>query len=488
MSTSVRRSLFITTGQRYASLGTNFLTLAIVSRLLSPMEIGIAVLGIAATSIGEAVRDFGATNYLIQRDDLTPTSVRTAFTVTFIFAVAIGLTIILAAPAIAAFYGEPKLIDVLRLIASTFLVYPFSGMIMALMLREMDFTGLAVISVASQVSGGVVTIACSVKGFAHMSFAWGALATAVMLVAFSLFSKPHFWVFRPSLAEWRSVLRFGALSSSSMLVEQAFSTLPTLALGRFATMASVGSYSRAQTICQLSDKLVMTSVLSVALPALLREKRNGRCLKNAYLKSLCYITGVYWPINVLLALLAYPIVGLLLGPQWLSVVPLVQVMSVATLMAYPSGLTYPILVAADGVADVLYSRLSSFVMCGIIVCLAAARGPLILAYSLLLVVPLQVAVSLCLVRKRIGFGWKEFFGATRSSVVVTLATVVPAAFVVLMLGRGSLQVGLGVGALAAASAAAAWLVTIIAVDHPLNSEVNIALSYLRRRLAQARVW
>ena len=50
------------------------------------------------------------------------------------------------------------------------------------------------------------------------------------------------------------------------------------------------------------------------------------------MRSLGLITVFYWPAQVLLALLAYPVVMLFLGPQWIGgVIPLLQLMAIAGL-------------------------------------------------------------------------------------------------------------------------------------------------------------
>ncbi len=324
MSTTVRRSLLLSAGQSYLQLAINFVTLVIASRLLTPTEIGIAALGIAASSIGEAIRDFGASNYIVQRPEMTATSARTAFTVTFLVSSVIGLLTIAGAEMIAAFYNEPRVSWVLRLIGIAFLIYPFYGTLMALMNRDMQFSQIAVIAVASQAANAIATIGFALAGYSYLSFALGLLVSVASAIALAVFFRPDLWIFKPCLKEWREVLSFGGFSSASMMVDRAFIVLPSLALGRYAPMAELGIYSRARSICQLSDRLVLAAVSAVALSALSKASREGQCLKQAYLKGLGYVSGLFWPLNVMLALLAHPIVLLLLGQQWESVVPLVQ--------------------------------------------------------------------------------------------------------------------------------------------------------------------
>ena len=73
------------------------------------------------------------------------------------------------------------------------------------------------------------------------------------------------------------------------------------------------------------------------------EIRQGNDLKRAYLQALSHITVVHWPALLLLAVLAQPIVMVLMGQQWTQIVPLVQIISIACLFWFPMVLTPAIL-------------------------------------------------------------------------------------------------------------------------------------------------
>ena len=109
-----------------------------------------------------------------------------------------------------------------------------------------------------------------------MSFAWAALATSIAGAAFAILAKPDLRLFRPSIADWQSVLTFGGVSSATVIVNRFYETPPFLVMGRVSPIDSIGLYSRAQSFCQMADKVVFAGIGSVALPALAQEAREGR--------------------------------------------------------------------------------------------------------------------------------------------------------------------------------------------------------------------
>src|SRR4051794_10217067 len=77
---SVKRALLMSTGERYVMLVTNFATAAAVSRILSPEEIGVSVIGMAILAITISFREFSGSSYLIQPGELRREDIRGAFT------------------------------------------------------------------------------------------------------------------------------------------------------------------------------------------------------------------------------------------------------------------------------------------------------------------------------------------------------------------------------------------------------------------------
>src|SRR5262245_66657953 len=98
----IRWSLAVSSSERYLNMVVSFITTLVVSRLMTPAEIGVWAIGLATTTAILAVREFTSGVFLIQRQDLTREEVRGAFTVMLAMTVAVVAVLALGAPAIAA--------------------------------------------------------------------------------------------------------------------------------------------------------------------------------------------------------------------------------------------------------------------------------------------------------------------------------------------------------------------------------------------------
>src|SRR3546814_7174749 len=93
------------------------------------------------------------------------------------------------------------------------------------------------------------------------------------------------------------------------------------------------------------SKLIFEGLQPVLLPALSEKVRRGEDLREVYLRAMEYVTVLYWPFLAMLGLMADPIVRLLLGDQWLTVIPLVQIFCGTSAFAFPAFFPQPLLMA-----------------------------------------------------------------------------------------------------------------------------------------------
>ena len=413
----VRRALAMAAGEQYVRLVINFASIATVSRLLTPTEVGISVIGTGIMAIALGLREFATSDFLIQRQEVVRDDIRASFTLALLLTALITAAIFALAPWFGTLYGEDQLARFVRVVAVAGLIEALSLPIRGLLRREMEFGCLALVNIASAATTAGATILLALAGFSYMSVAWAMLAAAITTSIVSFCFRPDLSILRPTFRAWGSVLAFGGYNGASFVINRAYEALPQLVLGQILPPAAVGLYNRAQTVSDIPDRIVLTSVFSVAFPALAAEIRNGRSVKEPYLRALGYITVFYWPALVLLALLAYPIVSLLLGAQWQSVTPLLQVMAIAGLAWFPVVLTSPVLLAVGAnrdrvLADLLGRSVSAAILCG-----SAWFGIMAMAVSKLVTLPFQMVVSFCFVRRHIAFAGRSSgarFGRARS--------------------------------------------------------------------------
>ena len=452
--TAVRRALLLSTADRYFTFASNFAVAAAVSRILTPAEIGVSVVGMAILGIALSVREFASSNFIIQREVLTREDIRASSTIMLILTAIIVVVLLLATPALARAYGEERLGAYFHVICVCLFLDLIAIQIVALLRREMAYGRIVAIDLAGAAVGALTTIVLALSGFSYMSFAWAWLATSVVagIISFALHPQP--WIFKPSFSHWHSVVRFGGYNGGIALLYKVYDTVPYMLFGWILSPQAAAVFSRSLMICQLPNKIVLGGAMSVILPAFSEQAREGRSLKEPYLHALEIITALYWPAFLVLAVMAEPVVQIVLGGQWREVAPLVRVIAIASLFSFSFEVNYPVMVA------ILVGGLHAA------------------AWSMLFIIPFQAVVSISFVKHHLGISHADIIRALWKSAAAALASAAGPLCIALAAGA-DWRLSFGHAVVGGAAALAGWLIGLKATGHPLLEEVAHVTSALR---------
>jgi O-antigen/teichoic acid export membrane protein len=170
-----------------ANFFLRFGSLMILARLLDPKDFGLVGMVTAFTGVLTLFRDFGLSAAAVQHVTVTEEQSSTLFWFNVVVGVLLGLLAVASAPAIAAFYREPRLFGVTVALSFGFVFNSIGVQHSALLQRQMRFTALAVIGVLSLVVGTAIAIGGAVAGIGY----WSLVA---MTVSAPLVSTIGFWV------------------------------------------------------------------------------------------------------------------------------------------------------------------------------------------------------------------------------------------------------------------------------------------------------
>lgn len=480
--TGIRRSFAMASADRYFAVILGFATLLITARLLTPAEFGVAVIGLAVLGLAETLHDFGGSAYIVQVKELTPDKLHAVFTVTFLLTVSVAALLFFMAGPLATFYETPGLKAFMQVASACFLLGPFVSPVHALMRRNFEFGKLAILSAASIVVNTTVTITLATLGYSYMSFAWGSLIGGIVYLALCWRFGPQQPIYRMNFSEGHDVWAYGVYDSLKKLLYYALDAVPLLAFGKTLGADGLGLYQRAFSVSRLPEKTMLAGLTPVLLPAFSQQAREGRDLKNGLLRSIEHTTVFFWPALVFIAILAEPIVEILLGHQWVAVVPIVQIISVAFLLQLPTSIVSSAQIAVGAVRDSFVLALVTVPVAIAIQVFASLYGLEMAAASLFVTGPFCLLISFVMVRARIPFRWEELWASLwRSGIVTLMSAVGPAAVAIAC--SGTHNVSIAAGAIGLITAPIGWFAGLYFTRHPMLEEIRRAYAYVLARLS-----
>lgn len=478
-SMTARRAFILSSIEQYLAIVINVTVVATMARLLTTDGIGHMVTGIGIGAVCLSIREFATPEFLIQRQTIAVDDIRTAFTLLAGITVFVTVCIMAASGWMAAVYDFPELPFFLFLVLLSAFAEILSLPIIAILRRNMAFGRLARIRTASLLVSALVTVLLGFLGVGFMSYAWGLLAGAVLLALLAVLASPHPLsdICRPSLASLPAVVAFGRYKGASQLIDRVYETVPQLLLGKIISMSSVGLYNRANTVCGIPDRLIMSAFYAMAFPALSASVREGRNIKQAYLQTLAYISCLYWPGVLLIAVTADPIVHLVLGPQWDEAIQLVRILALAAVFWFAVIVTNPLLLALGENRDAFRASLFCRCLATVLLCGASLHGVTAMALSQFASLPLQMVMSLAFAKRHLHFTLAEIWSAILPSIVVTAFALTGP---LLLLGYHGWETDMGPVALGltALLAAAGWLPGLVIARHPFLAELRFLAFHL----------
>jgi O-antigen/teichoic acid export membrane protein len=480
---SIRRSLVYSYLDRYASLVLGIGTSMVIARLLTPADIGVFSVTMVLLALVTTVRDMGAGGYLVQEKELTIDRIRAVWTLQLGLGVLLCLLVLLASTPAAAFYGEPRMRDIMMVVALTYLINPFGSLTYAWQIREMHFDKLALVRFVSTLAGAVASIVLAWQGYGPLSLALGALSSTVANALAASYYRPSHFPWLPGLREIRRVLAFGSQTTGAAILQTFTGGAAELILGKLQDMSAVGFYSRANGLLAMFDRLVLSGIAAVAVPWFSRQSRDHGDISESFLRATSYVAAVGWSFAVTIAFLAFPIVRILYGDQWDVAVDLTRIMSLGMAFGVPAAMCHAAMMAVGAARAFLRVTASCMVSTITLVALGASHSLLAMGMCLCVAGLIRSAMFVHAVKVLVGFAWPEFWRRLRSSAAVGVASGIAPALSLWTFGEAPQHIWASIS-LGGAGAAVGFFSAVFILDHPLADELRGLKVALVRRMSQ----
>lgn len=311
-----------------------FATGVYMARILSPGDYGLMGMLLIFTALSDAIVNGGFSTALIRKTDRTDTDAATAFYFNIVVGLMLYGVLFLSAPAIAAFYKAPLLKDLVKVAAIPFVVNAFFLVQRTYLTIRMDFKTQAKISVVSALAKGGAGIGMAYAGYGVWAIAWSGVAGAVVSCAMYWWHSVWRWQWTFSWRSFRELFGFGSKLMLSGVLDVLGNNLFTLIIGKKFAASGLGYYTRAYGYSSLPPT-VFTGVLSrVTLPVLSRIQDDDERLARVYRQMLRLSAFVVFPLMTGVALLARPLIVLMITDKWLPCVEYMRLLCFA-FMLYP---------------------------------------------------------------------------------------------------------------------------------------------------------
>ncbi len=315
-----------------ASFILGLVSVAILARLLNVADFGLVAMVTAITGFVGMFKDAGLSMATIQRDQVTHEQVSTLFWINVTLSVILMGLVAAMAPAIAWFYGEPRLLWITLAIAGTFLLGGLAIQHQALLQRQMRFGTLAAINVTALASGIAAAIVSAKLGLGYWSLVI-QLVVAISVGGLGVWTTCR-WRPGPPIrgAGVRPMLAFGGNLTGFSFINYFARNTDNVLIGWYWGAGPLGFYSKAYQLLLLPIIQINSPMSAVAIPALSRLQGEPERFKRFYHKALGLMIFIGMPVVAFLLVEAREVVLLVLGDKWLPSVAMFRALGAAAFM------------------------------------------------------------------------------------------------------------------------------------------------------------
>lgn len=319
----------------YGGQISSFVISIFLARLLSPEDFGLVGMSMVFIGILQIFKDMGFASALIQNEDNTSLTYSSVFYLNVFAGFVLSILIFFTAPLIGDFYENNAIVHLVQLLSITFFLSSFNIVQSTILSKKLDFKSLTYRNLVSQIVAGVFAI-----GFAY--FDYGVYALVIQQIIAAVISTVLLW----KIADWKPKLEFSwselkKLSSFSIYVFAASSVnkiiqqLDTLIIGKLFSPATLGYFSRANSLNNLITKNSSGSITKVFFPTLAQVKNDDQRFERIFLKVVNIVSTIAVFLTAVFYLVGEELIIGLFGAKWRPSIPIFQILIL-------KGFTFPI--------------------------------------------------------------------------------------------------------------------------------------------------
>ncbi|MDE6930939.1 MAG: lipopolysaccharide biosynthesis protein [Lachnospiraceae bacterium] len=309
-----------------------FVISLILARMLGPERYGTIALLLVFIAIANVFIQSGFQTALIQKRQVDDLDYSSVFYLGLGVALLLYAVIFAGAPAVAAFYHDPELKSMLRVLALMIFFGAVVSVQTAMVSRKMEFRKMCAASLLATCLSGIAGVIGAYRGLGTWALVVQQLGTQFLLMVF-------LWVlvgWKPmrafSFSRVKALFSYGWKLLCSSLLDTVYNNLYTMVIGRIYQKDVVGYYNRGNQFPQLIVNNLAASIQAVMLPAFSASQEDKERMKAMVRRSIVTSAFVIFPMMAGLVAVAKPLISIILTEKWLPCVPFLQIMCVAYAM------------------------------------------------------------------------------------------------------------------------------------------------------------
>lgn len=320
------------TVQKWVVRLSGFVTIAILTRFLSPEDFGTVAAATAVLPFFYLLADLGFTAYIVQADSTSRRMLSTGFWFSTLAGLLLCAAVVAIAPLVGVLFRSDEVVPVLQVLALAVVLTAVASVPTALLRRAMRFRALAIQGTIAAIVAQVVAIGMVVTGLGVWALVGQALTALLVTAVLAWVAAAWYPSFAFSRAEFSTMVRFGSQVLGVEFVAMCRALAETAIISVTLGMTGLGYLNIAQRIVQIVQELTGAALLPVSTVAFSRIRDAADRLRAAYVRALRMTYAIMSPPLIVVAVAAPLIIPIVFGHGWAESGRVAQILALAGIM------------------------------------------------------------------------------------------------------------------------------------------------------------
>ncbi|WP_426899987.1 MOP flippase family protein [Rossellomorea vietnamensis] len=398
----------------------------VLARLLDKSDFGLMSMVAVIIAFAQVFTDMGVGNAIVHHQNASQKQLSTLYWLNVITGFSVAAIVFFSAPLVASFYDEPRLVELIHLIAIIFCIVPFGQQFQFIMQKNLEFDRIAKTDISSVITGVVLAIILALLGFGVYSLVIGQIAFHSMKSI--LYGIQGWKDFRPTayfnLKGVKPFLSFGVYQMGSRSISYFSSNVDYIFIGKFLGPEALGVYTIAYQLVVVPVSKINPLITRVAFPLFAKEQKNNASLSKGFTDMSKMLAAITFPILFGMMCTADVLVPIMFGEKWEASIPLVQILAglgLLRVLMNPNGS----ILLAKGRADLGFKwDLGVAIMHTLVFYLIVESGVVYIAWAYLVLGLVNFFLGRLLLRHVIGLNAREYFTGLSMPALVSLSMAI----------------------------------------------------------------
>jgi lipopolysaccharide exporter len=299
----------------------------ILARLLTPADFGVVAIAMLLVGSVEIFLQNGQLLALIRHPSPTREHYDSAWTVSVLLGLALGLIVWMTAPLATLYFHEIRAREVIHVVALRTMISGAENIAIVNLRRDLRFRANFVYNSAPSLVSFIVTVVSAFVLRNYWALVIGIMSQQITSVAVSYIMEPYLPRF--SLVKAREIWSFSSWALVRSIGVYLNNQVDKFVIGGFSGAATMGRYEVATDIATSPTAEINAPMITALFPVMARVQDDQAKRRELYLRVLYWSALICTSTAIGVALVTDDLVDLVLGPKWGDVKPLMPWLALA---------------------------------------------------------------------------------------------------------------------------------------------------------------